>query len=108
MLGLSYTELVGGHVKVDVLVNRLPPRARAAMGLLTGIVIFMPVFTCLAIWCIKFAWISCAQLEHNSTSWAPPIYPIKILMALGVVLLWLQGLANTLKFAIELRRGGQQ
>ena len=58
----------------------------------------------LTIWAWKFAWISIVGRELNSTSWAPPIYPIKALMALAFTFLLLQGIANILH-NIQVLRG---
>ena len=37
---------------------------------------------------------SWGQWERASSSWAPPIYPWKTIMAIGFVLLFLQGVAK--------------
>jgi len=104
MLGLSYSDVLGGHVKVDVFTMQLPARGQALMGLLTGLIFFLPVMVPLTIWAWKFAWISIVGRELNSTSWAPPIYPIKALMALAFTFLLLQGIANILQ-NIQVLRG---
>ncbi|MCB2186401.1 MAG: TRAP transporter small permease subunit [Deltaproteobacteria bacterium] len=104
MMGLSYMELAQGHVKVDVLVNRLSQRVRIIVNILGFLVFFLPVFTLLAWATFDFAAISVRASELASTSWAPPVWPFKILMALGVVFLWLQGLANLFKQVVELKK----
>ena len=40
---------------------------------------------------------SVALRELNSTSWAPPVYPFKIIMALTLVFLLMQGISGLLK-----------
>lgn len=97
MLGLAITENRSGHVQVDVIVDKLPKRIKALLGIITSVVLFLPVWTCMAIWSIKFAITSTSNLEVNSTSWAPAIWPLKILMALGFVLLLLQGVSTLIK-----------
>lgn len=94
MLGLAYTDVLGGHVKVDIFTSRMPKKAQAVFGLLTNLVFFLPVMVCLAVWSIKFASISVTGRELNSTSWAPPIYPIKVLMAVSFLFLLVQGVSN--------------
>ena len=37
------------------------------------------------------------QHEVNSTSWAPPIWPFKLIMAFCFFLLLMQGVSNVLK-----------
>ncbi|SFN09230.1 TRAP transporter small permease subunit [Thermodesulforhabdus norvegica] len=101
MLGLGYTEHYEGHVRVDIITSRLSEKTQALFGMLTYGLMFIPVITLFTIWSFKFAYISTLQRELNSTSWAPPIYPIKILMALGFFFLWLRGV---LRFLENLRK----
>jgi TRAP-type mannitol/chloroaromatic compound transport system permease small subunit len=72
MLGLAYTHVTDGHVKVDIFTGRAKPRTQAVLAILTNLFIFLPVFTCMTIWAWKFAITSTVQHELNSTSWAPP------------------------------------
>lgn len=94
MLGLAYTDVLGGHVRVDIFSSRMPKKAQAYLGLLTNMVFFLPVMVCLAVWSIKFASVSIAGRELNSTSWAPPIYPVKVMMAVSFVFLLVQGVSS--------------
>jgi len=77
------------------------------MGLLTGLGLFLPVMSLLTIWSSKYAWTSIVGRELNSTSWAPPIYPVKTLMAIAFTFLLLQGIANILQ-NIQVLRGKSQ
>lgn len=104
MLGLALTEGRGGHVSVDVLTMHLSPRTKALMGIISYLALFVPVWTCMVIWNFKYALNSTRMLERNPTSWNPPVWPVKLLMALGVALLFLQGL-STLVRHIQTYRG---
>lgn len=106
MLGLSYMEKHSGHVRVDILVSRLSEKTQAFMGLLTYLVIFIPVYTMMTVAAFKYAYISTVANELNSTSWAPPIWPFKILMGLSFLFLLVQGLSTLLKHLRTLT-GGQ-
>jgi TRAP-type mannitol/chloroaromatic compound transport system permease small subunit len=97
MFGLSYTDVLDGHVRVDIFTMRASRRVQAAINVLTNLVIFMPVMICFAWACYKFAAVSVTQLEHNSTSWAPPIYPFKVIMALCIFFVLLQGVSNLIR-----------
>jgi TRAP-type mannitol/chloroaromatic compound transport system permease small subunit len=97
MFGLAYTDVYDGHVKVDIFTSLAPERVQAFLRILTNLVLFMPVAVCMALWSIKFAYVSTMGMEVNSTSWAPPIWPLKILMALCLVFLLMQGIANLIK-----------
>lgn len=97
ILGYSYTDAYDGHVRVDVFSNRLRPRNKAILEIITLLVIFFPFMTLMTIFAAKFALLSTSMRELASTSWAPPIWPVKLLMFVGFVLLWLQGLSNLLR-----------
>lgn len=96
MLGLAYCDVYGGHVRVDIFTSRLPRKPQAIVGIITMVVFFMPVMICMTIASWKYASISIAGREVNPTSWAPPVYPVKTLMALAFTFLLIQGLSNLL------------
>ncbi len=102
MLGLAYTDVMDGHVKVDIFTARTKPRTQVILTLVTNLVIFLPVFSCMTVWAWKYAITSTLQHEVNSTSWAPPIWPIKIIMAVGFSFLLIQGISTILKSFNEL------
>ena len=97
MFGLAYTDVHDGHVKVDIFTARMSKKVQAIIGIFTNCTIFLPVFTCMSIWAVKFAITSTVGLERNSTSWAPAIWPFKIIMAVTFIFLLLQGVSNLLK-----------
>ncbi|HKJ65709.1 MAG TPA: TRAP transporter small permease subunit [Desulfopila sp.] len=97
MFGLAYTDVKKGHVQVDIFTSLAPKKVQAAISALTTLVFFLPVMTCMTIWSTKFAIYSVQGLEKNSTSWAPPIYPFKLIMALCFFLLLLQGVSNLIR-----------
>ena len=97
MLGLSYCERMNGHVQVDIFSSRLPPRAQAILNIITYAVLFIPVNYLLFHFSWKFAWTSFLAREKSWTSWAPPIYPVKMLMALCFLFLLLQGVSMVIK-----------
>jgi len=97
MFGISYTDVKKGHVQVDIFTALAPVKVQAALSALTTIVLFMPVMICMTVASAKFAWTSIEGLERNSTSWAPPIYPFKVVMALCFLFLLLQGFSNLIK-----------
>jgi TRAP-type mannitol/chloroaromatic compound transport system permease small subunit len=97
MLGLAYTSVTDGHVKVDIFTARMKPKAQAIFNIVTNGVIFLPVFSCMTVWAWKYAITSTAQRELNSTSWAPAIWPVKLIMALCFSLLLIQGMSTLIK-----------
>ncbi len=97
MFGISYTEVKNGHVRVDIFTSLTSKRMQALISSLTTLVLFLPVMSCMTIWSFKFAATSVAGQELNSTSWAPPIYPFKVIMALCFLFLLLQGISNLIR-----------
>lgn len=97
MLGLSFMENADGHVKVDILTGRFSPKTQAVIGIISYACIFGPVFFFMTWGAMKFAYTATISNELNSTSWAPPIWPFKIIMALSFLLLFVQGVSNMLK-----------
>lgn len=97
MLGLSYCERMDGHVKVDIFSSRLPVKAQAVLNVITYGVLYIPVIFFLFQYSWKFAWTSWLAREKSWTSWAPPIYPVKMLMALCFLFLLLQGISALIK-----------
>lgn len=94
MFGFAYTDVHDAHVKVDIFTALLSSKKQVLFKILTNLLFFMPVMIPMTIWAFKFAYTSTLGLEVNSTSWAPPIWPIKILMAISFLFLLLQGIAN--------------
>lgn len=97
MFGISYTDVKNGHVRVDIFTSLTSKKVQAVIGALTTLVLFLPVMICMTIWSSKFAMYSVQGLERNSTSWAPAIWPYKIVMAVCFLFLLLQGISNLLK-----------
>ena len=94
MLGVAYTHKHNGHVAIDVFEARIPERPRRIMRLVVNLVLFVPTIGLLSVWSVIYAVDSWQNWERASTSWAPPFYPFKTLMAIGFILLLLQGIAK--------------
>lgn len=89
IMGAGYTFLHGGHVIVDVLVNRFSPRQRALIDLITAWLFFFAV--AILIWKSGMeAWGAFKIRESFGSVWNPPIYPLKIAIPVGAFLLMLQ------------------
>ena len=97
IFGLSYTQLHNGHVSIDIFEARLATRKRAILSVITNLVIFFPTFACMTIFSWVYAFDSWQNWERQSTSWAPPVYPFKTLMAIGFTLLFIQMFAKLIQ-----------
>ena len=92
-LGASWTLQAGRHVKIDVLYTHLKPRWQKTLDCLTY-PFFMFYMGTMAWVGSKFAMESLALRETSGTPWDPPVYPVKIIFVVAVVLLMFQGSAK--------------
>lgn len=96
LLGGGYSMILDGHVRMDLLYGRWSAKRQAMADAVT---VFFLIFY-LAF--LLFGGISSIEyaLEYgqtNYTPWAPPLAPIKIIMAIGITLMLLQVIATFFK-----------
>ena len=93
ILGGAYVLRYNKHVTVDILYNRFSLRGKAILSLIGSIFIF--IFCGVLLWKgTDFAWTSLSRLEPDETPWRAPLYPIKMMVPIGALLILLQGLVN--------------
>jgi TRAP-type mannitol/chloroaromatic compound transport system permease small subunit len=96
VLGGGYLLLHDGHVNVAILYSRLNTRIRAIMDVATSLFFFFFIIALL-----RSTWVTTVDavvdLEHSPTYWGPPIYPVYIVMTLGIALLLMQGVAKMIR-----------
>lgn len=97
MLALGFAHKHDGHVAIDVFEAKLPNRPRAILRIVSNLVLFLPTIGLLSIWSVIYATTSWQNWEQASSSWAPAVYPYKTLMALGFILLLLQGVSKLIQ-----------
>jgi TRAP-type mannitol/chloroaromatic compound transport system permease small subunit len=102
LCGICY--LLGGalnikndaHVRVDIFYSKLSQRTRAGLDCLN-----FCFFSVYILFMLKVIWpymIQSIKLdEHSYTAWNPMVWPMKIILFAGFVLVMLQGLAKVLK-----------
>lgn len=94
----SYVHRHRSHVRVDVLYLRLPPRGRAVIDVMGNLFLFFPLIFVLINISIIWAWRAWVINEKSvETYWYPPVAPVRTLVALGLVLFALQGLAQFIR-----------
>ena len=97
-LGAAYCLKTGAHVRVDIIVTWFKPKTRAIIDTATGLVAL--VFLTALIWTsVEFTWDSVIYNEHSITPWGPPIYPLKIIVLLGSLMLGLQCVVKLIRGA---------
>ena len=101
--GGAYALLRNAHVGVDLFTKSLSPRSNAALDVFTSIFFFL--FLLVLVWYGgELMWTSITRLENSQTAFSIPVYPIKILTFIGLVLFTLQGVAKLIRdlyFAVK-------
>ena len=106
MLGIAFTLKEHGHVRVDVLHEKFPPRVKIAIDI-AGHLLFLIPFSIFILW---------TSLDYVSFSWSlressgqpgglPGVYLVKGLIPAMAVLLLLQGVSEILKGFLSLTPG---
>jgi TRAP-type mannitol/chloroaromatic compound transport system permease small subunit len=97
IVGGAYTHYLGGHINVETLFDLLSPRWQS----LTRILLHFPLFLLyvgVLLWVgWDFAWSSLVEGERAGTLWNPIIWPFKMMIPLGALLILLQGLAQLIR-----------
>jgi TRAP-type mannitol/chloroaromatic compound transport system permease small subunit len=100
ILSGAYALRTRAHVNMDLLYTHLSARNRALLDVLTFP--FFLVFCVVILWLgWEFAERSIRMSEISQSDWAPPVWPIKLMIPVGAFLLLLQGTAN---FLSDLRK----
>jgi len=106
ILGSAYVHLKRRHVRVDLIYNRFSPRVRLILDVVFTLLFFFPLLTGLIIVSTGYA-IHAYQVKEFSEVgfWRPLMWPFRSVILLGLVVLWLQGLANFIRDMHMLVRG---
>ncbi|MGM9617815.1 TRAP transporter small permease subunit [Butyricicoccus sp.] len=99
-------------VAVDVLYARLKPLAQNILHLITYIIFLVPFAFVLVLESFTFFLKAFMTGEKSYSVWAPPTWPVKLCLFLGITLLALQGFSEIIKcvcnIADELQKKKQQ
>lgn len=102
MLGGAYAMQHGGHVRMDLFYSEWSPRTKAAVDCFT--VLFLIFFlVVLLLGGINSTAYSLTYNERSATAWRPLMWPIKIIMCTGIVLMLLQSIAELIKDVARIR-----
>ena len=108
LLAAAYTLKRNGHVRVDVLYDRLSERARRWINLAGTVLFLVPFCVLLFVTSLPPLRASWSILEVSSDPGGLPRYPIKTLVPVAAVLLLLQGLAEAVKTIYAMRGGSDK
>lgn len=87
-------------VAVDVVYARLKPIAQNIMHLITYLIFFVPFIFTLVPESLRFFLQSYLTGEKGYSVWAPPVWPVKLALFVGLTLMALQGISEMLKCVV--------
>ena len=97
MLAAAYGLLHKSHVSIDLFSGRLSKRTQAICSLIGYLFMYFPFLAVLLIFGTSYANTSWQMLEKSWSIWGPPIYPVKTIIPVTAVLLFLQGGSEVIK-----------
>ena len=100
LLASGYTLRQDAHVRIDFLSQRFPERVQATINALAYLAALLPIFATLTWIAFSKAWKAYVTGEVEAVSpWAPLVWPFYGTIAIGLLGLSLQLLADGLRFA---------
>ena len=96
--GWAYVHRHRAHVRVDVFYAHLPRRLQALVDVLGNIFFFFPfiiIFTIAAVDKAQYSWAVNEKMEE--TVWYPPLAPLRMVIAIALILFLFQGAANFIR-----------
>jgi TRAP-type mannitol/chloroaromatic compound transport system permease small subunit len=97
LLAAGYTLKHNGHVRIDILYNRLGPRGQAWIDLVGGLLFLLPMAGLLAWLAWPMFMDAWAMQEMSPDAGGLLRWPVKLLLPVGFALLALQGVAEIIK-----------
>ena len=96
LLGGAYTMQLGQHVRMDLFYNQLSARRRAQVDAFTilFVIFYLAVLVAGGISATNYAIV---YKQTNYTAWAPLLWPVKVVMTIGIFLMLLQCVSNFFK-----------
>ncbi len=89
----AYISLYKSHITMDIIYTRFSLRKRAILDII-GFLFFFAFCGVLLWYGSRYAWVSLIRLEPDNTPFRAPLYPVKLMIPLGALLIMLQELAQ--------------
>ncbi len=98
LLGIAYTLLEGGHIRIDAFSQRFSQTTKAIIDLVGYAVFVLPCLLWMT-WSLWAYWIGALRTGELSgqSSWNPVIWPFRLIFFIAFVLLVLQIIAEIIK-----------
>ena len=98
MLGSALALLKGAHVRTDMLWGAFSDRTKGMIDSLAFLLFFLPTMAALFVISVDDFWYSVSINERSSSgAWTPLLWPLRGIIPLTALLLFLQGISELLK-----------
>ena len=102
LLGGAYSMQLNAHVRMDLFYGMMKPKTRAITDSFT--ILFVIFYLVVLFWGgVSSTDYSITYNQKNYTAWAPVLWPIKVIMTLGIFMMLLQTIAQFFKDVAEAR-----
>lgn len=106
MLGAGYALSKGVHIRADFLYRNWSVRTQGRVDTALYLIFYFPGLFVFLLMATDFAYLSWMRGERGmDTAWMPYMAPIKTVLPVGIVLLLIQGVSETLKSLYAATRG---
>jgi TRAP-type mannitol/chloroaromatic compound transport system permease small subunit len=106
VMGWSYVHQQKAHVRVDVVYGRLSRKWQSIVNTVGALLFFFPFVGLLVYRAAIQAEYSLRMGERMSeTAWYPPVFPMRVVVLIGLSLFLLQGIAQFVRDVQTLSRG---
>ncbi len=106
MLGAGYALSKGVHIRADFIYRNWPDRVQGRIDLTLYVLLYFPGMLVFLWMATDFAALSWIRGEKGmDTAWMPAMAPIKTALPVGIALLIIQGVSETLKSYYAATRG---
>jgi len=107
IMGAAWVLKEDKHVRTDLIYGKLPRRWQAAFDLFFFTTVFFS-FVGVMIWKASNQAIYSVRItERTFSMWGPPLYPLKVTVAVAFIILGLQGLAKWIRDFHYLIKGSE-
>jgi TRAP-type mannitol/chloroaromatic compound transport system permease small subunit len=97
LLATSYTLRRNEHVRIDVVAGRFSQRTQVWIDIFGFVAFLLPMTVIILYYAVPYAWLSIQNQEVSSNAGGLIIWPAKLLIPAGFLLLTLQGISELIK-----------
>ncbi len=95
LMSISYVLLLRGHVAIDIVQKKLPPKVALSIDIVLHILLFFPLIGVLVYTGATHAITSITLRELSNVGfWRPPLYPFRTMIPVAFLIVLLQGVAR--------------